>query len=197
MRQPQRRLERMRMGRALVAVLLIGMVWLGAEVLTALASPTATANLGVEGIGPIRFGLPKAQAVDELSALFGTPTWRGVNHGCDPRWTEVEWDDLAAEFHLDVFAGYRYASASDLHDSLGSPRKPTKPGFPRLATATGISLGSTLAQVSAPYAALRLVGTDRHKARNGLVFVDNGEHSPAPFSSRIIEIKTFGTCGDF
>jgi hypothetical protein len=186
----------MRVRRALVAVLLLAAVELGQEV-TALASTRPSADLGADGIGAVRFGLTKARAVDELSARFGTPTWRGVNTGCGPRWTEVEWNDLAAEFRLDKFSGYRYASANDLHNDLGSPRKPTKHGVPRLATAGGLSLGSTLAQVRSAYPLLRFAGTDRHKTPDGIVFVDHAEHSPAPLSSRIIEIKTFGTCGDF
>ena len=61
-----------------------------------------------------------------------------------------------------------------------------------------VSMRAALAQVRAAYSgALRFAGTDKHKTRDGIVFVDNARHSPAALSSRIIEIKTFGTCGDF
>lgn len=64
-----------------------------------------------------------------------------------------------------------------------------------LATPRGIGLGSTLGRVRAAYGRLDLVGTDRWRSSDGLVFVDDAEHDPPPPSSRIVEIKT-GTCGD-
>ena len=185
----------MRAARVLAAVVLLA-VGLGAGALAALASTKAPANLGADGIGAARFGLPKAQAVDELSALFGAPTWRGVNHGCGPQWTEVAWDDLAAEFRQDRFSGYRYASARQLRGGLGSPPAPVKPSFPKLATVRGITLESTLAALRAAYR-LHLAGAGRWHSDNGLIFVSNAQHSPAPLSSRIIEVKTSGACGDF
>jgi hypothetical protein len=161
------------------------------------AATTARAILGANGIGTVRFGASKARAVSRLSAIFGAPNWRGVNTACGPLWTEVVWNGIAAEFRGDTFTGYRYAAANQIEGMFGVPRVPSPGGFAGLTTAKGISLGSTLAQVRAAYPVLGLVGTDRHKASNGIVFVDNAEHSPASLSSRIIEIKTFNTCGDF
>jgi hypothetical protein len=135
--------------------------------------------LGPHGVGKAHFGLPKPAAVAALTQLFGPPTTRGPNPGCGPRYSEVVWRGLAAEFRFDVFSGYRYRSAR-----------------PKLATAAGISLGSTLAQVRAAHGKLGFVGTDRWRAPNGLVFYDDAMHDPEPPSSRIVEIK-IGTCGDF
>jgi hypothetical protein len=135
--------------------------------------------LGPHGVGKAHFGLTKPAAVAALTQLFGPPTSRGRNPGCGPRYTEVVWRGLAAEFRFGVFSGYRYRS----------PR-------PKLTTSTGISLGSTLAQVRAAYGKLAFVGTDRWRARNGLIFYDDAMHDPEPPSSRIVEIK-IGTCGDF
>lgn len=182
----------MHMRRGFVAVVLE--VGFGAGVVLPLASAEPTADLGANGIGAVRFGLPKAQAVQELSTLFGTPTWRGVNSGCGPRWAEVVWgSDLAAEFTGSTFTGYRYASA--IQRRLGSPPAPAKAATPRLATAKGITLGSTLAQVRSVYR-LHLSGAGRWHSGN-LAFVSNAKHSPAPLSSRIIEIKTTSVCGDY
>jgi hypothetical protein len=161
------------------------------------AATSSQAVLRANGIGTVKFGAPKVQAISRLSAIFGAPDWRGTNTGCGAPWTEVVWDGIAAEFRGSTFTGYRYASANQTEGMFGAPRVPPSPGFPRLTTAAGISLGSTLAQVRAAYPVLGLVGTDRHKTPNGIVFVDNAEHSPAPLSSRIVEIKTFSTCGDF
>lgn len=113
---------------------------------TAFASTTPSAHLGADGVGTVRFGLPKARAVAELSSLFGSPTWRSASDGCGPRHSEVEWGDLAAEFRLNEFSGYRHATRSHLQRSVGAPRGSLNVVSPRLATANGITLGSTLAQ---------------------------------------------------
>ena len=68
--------------------------------------------------------------------------------------------------------------------------------FPRLATSTGITLGSTLAQLRAAYDGLQRVGADSRRAPSGLVFVDDARRDPERPGSRIVEIKV-GTCGDF
>ncbi len=153
--------------------------------------------LGPHGVGKAHFGLTKPTAVAELSAMFGTPDARGVNTGCSSRYTEVEWGDLTAEFRSNIFSGYRYMKGGYPITTPGSPHEahPPKGATPDLATAKGISLGSTLAQVRAAYGRLAFVGTDRWRA-DGLVFYDDAQRDPEPASSRIVEIKT-GTCGDF
>ena len=180
----------MRLRRGLAAVVL--MVASGAAAQLPVASAESTADLGATGIGAVRFGLPEAQAIQELSALVGAPTWRGVNSGCGPRWTEVVWGDLAAEFTGDRFTGYRYASAVVRRFTV---RSRATTGLPRLATTNGITLRSTLRQVRSVYR-LRWSAPGRWHSGN-LVFVSNAQHSPAPLSSRIIEIKTTSTCGDY
>lgn len=190
-----RRLEYVGGPRSLATVVLVA-VGLSAGALTASASTSSTAALRPDGIGTVRFGLPKDQAVARLSALFGSPSWRSASDGCGPRYTEVEWGDLAAEFRLKVFSGYRYAPRSYLQRSVGAPRGPLPLVSPRLATANGITVGSTLGQLRSAYAVLHLSGADRWAAASGLHFLVNAERNPAPPSSRIIEIK-IGTCGDY
>lgn len=137
--------------------------------------------LGAHGIGPVHFGTPKAEAVAALTRALGRPSMREVSPGCGARYTEVYWGDLEAEFRLGVFSGYRYLDRGQL---------------PPLATAKGITIGSTLAQVRAAYGRLRVVGTDRWRSADGLIFYDDAMRDPIPPSSRIIEIK-IGTCGDY
>ena len=190
-----RRLECMRGPRSLATVVLVA-VGLLAGALTASASTSGPAALRSDGIGTVRFGLPKDQAVAQLSALFGSPTWQSASDGCAPRYTEVEWGDLAAEFRLNVFSGYRYATRSYLQHSVGAPRGRLPVVSPRLATATGITVGSTLGRLRTAYGVLHWSGPDKWTAANGLRFFGSAERSPAPLSSRIIEIK-IGTCGDY
>ena len=137
--------------------------------------------LGAHGIGPVRFGTPKPQAVAALSRILGQPTSRAVNPGCGARYTEADWGDLEAEFRRGSFSGYRYLDRGQL---------------PTLATAKGITIGSSLAELRAAYGRLGDGGTDRWRAPNGLVFYDDAMRDPIPPSSLIIEIK-IGTCGDF
>lgn len=180
-----------------VAIVVLIAVGQGAGAPTARAAPHVVARLGPHGIGTIQFGLPKRRALVSLSAVFGVPAARGVNTGCGPRYTEVVWGDLVAEFRMNTFSGYRYLEGGYPLTTPGSPRGPRPEAVsPRLATSTGITLGSTLAQLQRAYAVLHVAGADKWRAGNGLVFVDNSERDPAPASSRIIEIKV-GTCGDF
>lgn len=137
--------------------------------------------LGAHGIGSVHFGTPKAQAVAALTRALGRPSAREVSSGCGPRYSEVFWGDLEAEFRLGVFSGYRYLDRGQL---------------PPMATARGITIGSTLAQVRAAYGRLDVVGTDRWRSTSGLIFYDDAMRDPVPPSSRIIEIK-IGTCGDY
>jgi hypothetical protein len=117
------------------------------------------------GIGAVRFGLPKVKAVADLRARFGTPTAQGVNTGCGPRFTEVEWGDLAAEFRSGTFSGYRYITGGL---PLTTHSKALKTVSPKLATTKGISLGSTVGQLRAAYKVLHLVGAARWQVSNGL-----------------------------
>jgi hypothetical protein len=142
--------------------------------------------------------MTKLNAVAELSDLLGAPSARGVNTGCGPRYTEVEWGDLVAEFRLGRFSGFRYLSGGWPITTPGSPREasPPRAPFPKLATSGGISLGNTLAQLRVAYGVLRFVGTDRWRSLNGLVFVDDAKSIGEPRLRHIIEIKV-KTCGDF
>ena len=172
----------------------LGVVLAAATVLLGLAagsSADAGPTLGPHGIGSVRFGLTKPTAVAELRVLFGAPTARGINTGCGPRYTEVEWHDLIAEFRLGRFTGYRYVLGGWPLTTTGSPRELVRTGLaPRLVTQAGVTLGTPLADARRDYGTLRFVGVDRWRA-DGLV-LRASESSPP----RIVEVKV-GTCGDF
>ena len=155
----------------------------------------AALAIGPHGIGGVRFGAPKAAAVATLSARLGAPTKREVNPGCAPRYTEVEWGDLAVEFRSGTFSGFRYIAGGLPPTTYRAP-SPPKPVSPRIVTANGISLGNTLAQVRSRYGRLQRIGADMWRASNRLVFVDSAKRDPVSSASPIREIK-IGTCGDF
>jgi len=189
------------MARAAVALVTVLFVVFAQDVRASVVHGSAVAartmRLNPTGIGAVRFGVPKGQAVTALRALFGTPTWHGENTGCRPRFTEVEWGNLIAEFRAKIFTGYRYVEGGYLLPAVGAGRVPSRrTPFPRLATSKGITLGSTLATLRQGYGALHVAGASEWRADNGLVFVDNAERDPPPPSSRIIEIK-INTCGSY
>jgi len=142
----------------------------------------------------VRFGLPEARAVDELTALFGAPSRRFVNKGCGPRFGEVAWGHLYVEFRLGRLSGFRYIE--DGWPPTRSGGKIVRSDVPELSTSHGVTLGGTLARLRDAYLHLTFVGTDRWQSPDGLIFYDDAAHDPEPATSRIIEIKT-GTCGDF
>jgi hypothetical protein len=177
----------------LITLALAGLC-LAAGVASAPAAVSRPAVLSDQGIGSVRLGTQQSQAVAALSGVLGRPT-RLPNTGCGPRYTEVAWEHLYVEFRRGRFTGYRYMDGR--WPAGGNARRPAPASpVPKLATSTGITLGSTLGQLRAAYRRLDLIGTDRWQARDGLFFYDNAEHEPPPASSRFIEIK-FGTCGDF
>lgn len=194
-RWPRRRVRYRRVvsGRIAGAVVLVAAVVFAFTVTSGEADGTGPL-LQPNGLGTVHFGALKPQAVSALSALLGAPTSRFVNSGCGPRYTEVAWEHLYVEFRLGRFSGYRYIEDGWPPSRFGEKPKPS--ALPRLATARGITLESTLGEVRAAYGTLHLIGTDRWQAPNGLIFYDNATRDPPPPSSKIIEVK-IGTCGDF
>jgi len=182
----------------LLAVLALLALAFGTATVSAAGSARAVGatRLEADGIGTVRFGLPKVTAVSELSNLFGPPSARFVNSGCSPRYTEVAWGELYAEFRLGKFSGYRYLRDGWPPQTYARRRPPPKVVSPKIATSKGITLGSTLAQVRAAYRPLQRAGADWWRSSSHLVFVDDAQRDPIPPTSRIIEIKT-RTCGAF
>ncbi|HZP71760.1 MAG TPA: hypothetical protein VFA97_00125 [Gaiellaceae bacterium] len=168
---------------------------IGAALPAAVAAEGATPVLSSHGIAGARFGTSKSQAVERLTAVLGSPSARFVSNGCGPNYTEVEWGHLYAEFRRGKLTGFRYVRGAW---SGGAPAPAaSRRVSPRLVTSKGVSLSSTLGQVRRRYGKLGIVGTDRWRSRDGLIFYVSYETTqPAPPTSRIIEIK-YGTCGDW
>lgn len=151
-----------------------------------------------DGIGPARFGMEQRRAVAFISRLLGAPTKIEPSFGCGPRLAEVEWNELAAEFWSGRFTGYRYVKGGldqarrSRPDRLWMASSPS----PYLSTPGGITLGSTLAQVRAAEGQLRMVGTYRWQAANGMIFGGSWSAPSGGPSSPIIEVKVHA-CGDY
>ena len=103
-----------------------------------------------------------------------------------PRYTEVEWGQLVAEFRLGTFSGYRYMKGGWPLTTLGSLHRPAPSGQADvpLATAKGISLGTTLGQVRLAYGRLHFVGVDKWRAANSITFVVDALREPEPHPAK-------------
>jgi hypothetical protein len=156
-------------------------------------------HLEFNGIGLVHFGLSKAQVVASLRMSLGAPNAEGINTGCGPKFSEVAWHDLIAEFRLGRFTGYRFIQGGWPLTTAGSPDDPVtaKPPTPDLTSALGITLGSTLGELRSAYSKLKLSGAVQWTAPNGLTFVEPSTvRNPRSPADKIVEIKT-RTCGDF
>jgi len=158
------------------------------------ASGPAT-QLSSHGIDGVQLGASKAQTVAELSRLFGPPSRRFISDACGPTFSEVAWRHLYVEFRQNMFSGFRYLGGTWLSSGVTPGRNPSA-ARPRLAVGSAITLGDTLRQLRRAEGKLQWVGTSRW-SNAGLVFYVSAQRYPDPPGSRIIEIKSATTCGDF
>lgn len=167
--------------------------------MTALAKKSSLPVLSASGIGSVHFGAPEASTVASLRRSLGAPNATGINTGCGQSFTEVAWRDFIVEFKHDRFTGYRLIRGGWPLTTVGSPHDRVMSGSPtpRLKTAVGITLGSTLGELRRAYDTLRLSGAVQWTAPDGLIFSESStERDPKSLTDRIAEIQV-GTCGAF
>ena len=128
-----------------------------------------------DGLGSVRIGTIERVAVKDLAAQLGPPSDH-PSPGCVGGYSDVAWRDLIVQFKQGRFSGYRYWVTRP-HQSLA----------PRLATARGITLGSTFGQLRHLYA-LTQTGTDYWSAA-GMTFGLDSAAYPSPPSAPIYEVK--------
>jgi len=119
-------------------------------------------------LGIVSFGAPSTLVTNKLSALLGAPTGHPPA-GCDGDYSQVAWHDLIAQFRDGRFAGYRYVAGGSAGVSPTSTtlRSATRP---KLATASGITLGDTFAEVRRAYPVLHQSGSNFWRTASGIVF---------------------------
>jgi hypothetical protein len=165
------------------AVALLLAVGLSVTGLGAAAPPPAGATLTDRhltlqgnGIGTVRFGTPEAAATRQLARQLGAPSSRPPSGCVGGPFQDVAWHNLIAQFSRGRFSGYRYWAPQPHH-----------PVAPRLATAKGITLGSTFGQLEHAYR-LAQTGTDFWSAQ-GMTFGLAGVAYPSPPTAPIYEVK--------
>jgi len=182
---------------ALFVALLSTVAALGLTVPAAARWRSALPELRVDGVGSATFGVSKAQAVASLTRALGKPSAEGTSKACGPRFTEVAWHDLIAEFRTGKFTGYRFLEGGwPLWTSRSLHRVAvTRPPAPPLRTVRGITLGSTLRQLRAAYGTLERSGAVQWTAPDGLSFIESSTvANPRSPADKIVEIHV-GTCG--
>ncbi len=161
---------------ALAVVIAVGVVGLAGSWGMAAAAPgNGHPTLQADGLGGVRIGTTERVATRKLSAQLGPPSGHPAP-GCVGGYSDVAWRDLIVQFKHGRFSGYRYW--------VTGPRQSVTP---KLATARGITLGSTFGQLRHLYA-LTQTGTDFWSAA-GMTFGLNSAAYPSPPSAPIYEVK--------
>ena len=185
------------MKRALLVTLVSTVVALGLTLPAAARWGSALPDLRSDGVGSVIFGVSKARAVASLSKVLGRPGAEGISRACGPRFTEVAWHDLIAEFRGSRFTGYRFVEGGwPLWTSRSLHQVPsTTPPLPPLKTGRRITLGSTLGELRSAYGTLKRSGAVEWTAPNGLSFIESSAVvNPRSPTNKIVEIH-IATCG--
>lgn len=183
--------------QSLFVTLLSAVVALGLTLPAAAQRGSALPGLRPDGVGSVIFGVSKARAVASLSKILGRPSAAGISKACGPRFTEVAWHDLIAEFRNGTFTGYRFVDGGwPLWTSRTLHQPPsTVHALPPLDTDRGITLGSTLRELRSAYVTLAQSGAVEWTAANGLRFIESSAvvNTRSP-RNEIVEIH-IDTCG--
>lgn len=150
------------------------------------ASATVPIRLDGDGLGIVSFGATASLATKTLTAVLGSPTGH-PSAGCAGDYSQVAWHDLITQFRNGRFAGYRYVAdgSTGISPTITTLRAAK---VPKLATAAGITLGDTFAEVKHAYPVLRQSGTDFWRTASGIVFAFDAPGN-AVATSAIYEIK--------
>jgi hypothetical protein len=169
--------------RSLVAIVTLGCLVFGG---VARASATVPIRLDGDGLGVVSFGVSASSATTTLTAVLGAPTGH-PSAGCDGDYSQVAWHDLIAQFRNGRFTGYRYVAGGlpGISPTITTLRAEK---VPELATATGITLGDTFAEVKRAYPELRQSGSEFWRTASGIVFAFDAP-GYATATSPIYEIK--------
>jgi hypothetical protein len=144
-------------------------------------------QLDGNGLGLVNFGAPAALTTEAITAVLGAPTGH-PSAGCTGKYAQAAWHDLIVQFNDGRFTGYRYVAGG--FDGV-SPSRETldAPMVPMIATATTITLGSTMAEVRRAYPSLHRSGTDFWRTPSGIVFAFYGSQANPSSVSPVYEIK--------
>lgn len=170
--------------RFLVVIAILGSLLLDGGAVGATA--TASIRLDGNGLGIVSFGASSSSVTNRLTAVLGAPTGH-PSAGCAGDYSQVAWHDLIAQFRNGRFSGYRYLAGgpAGVSPTITTLRSAT---VPKLATATGITLGDTFAEVRRAYPVLRQSGSDFWRTASGIVFAFDAPTDPVA-TSLIYEIK--------
>jgi hypothetical protein len=161
-----------------VAAVAVGSLALGAGGVDGATKAPHAITLEGDGFSVVRVGTSESKVVKAVSARLGRPSGHPPS-GCGGRYAQVAWHDLVLQFMHGRLSGDRY--------STGTGGWSGSRVNPRLRTAEGVTLGTTLGQLRQAYR-LRQSGTDFWTA-GAIVFAVSGAAYPSPPTAPIYEIK--------
>jgi len=158
--------------------------------------PSQGVVLDADGLGVARIGQSQASVIAAVTSSLEPPTT--TTNGVCAGTTEVQWNDLSLEFSHNLLVGYRYREGGLA--AVGSTPRSTVSGTPVLKTATGATLGVTLAAVRTLYPA-----KDFSLAQGGSIVVPGAHPGDRLFlgffsdarTTPLSEVKGGHPCGDF
>jgi hypothetical protein len=154
-----------------------------------LQTSRAVANrleLDPDGLGVAKYGQTLASTTKAITAVLGPPTGHPAS-GCTAEYKQAAWRDLIVQFVGDRFTGYRYLDGGDR--GVAPTAAIVRSVEPRVATASGIGLGSSLSEVRRAYRDVRRVATQSYRSPAGIVFSFWSTGNPVG-ASRLYEIKS-------
>jgi hypothetical protein len=186
----------MRAKLLLLVVALAGVAFLPCDAANAVGKPrhagmylstSAPIRLDGKGLGIVNFGASTSSATKTLSATLGTPTGH-PGAGCTTAYSQTAWHDLIVQFKSGRFSGYRYVAGgwSGISPSTKSLHAVVTP---KLATSTGITLGSTTAATKRAYPSVHQTGSDFWSTPTGIVFAFYELKATSSSAEPIYEIK--------
>jgi len=150
------------------------------------SAKTSTVRLNGNGLGVTRYGAARSSATKAISAVLGNPTGH-PSADCTSKYFQTAWHDLVVQFVAGRFRGYRYLDGGD--GGVAPTAAVVRSTTPRLSTATGITVGSSLVDAERAYGTLRRVATESYRTESGITFSVWSSGNPSP-NSRIYEIKS-------
>jgi len=150
------------------------------------AKTSMVVRLNGNGLGVTRYGAALSSATKAVSAVLGKPTGHPAAD-CTGEYDQTAWHDLVVQFVAGRFRGYRYLDGGD--GGVAPTAAVVRSTTPRLSTATGITVGSSLVDAERAYGTLRRVATESYRTESGITFSVWSSGNPSP-NSRIYEIKS-------
>jgi hypothetical protein len=150
------------------------------------SAKTSPVRLNGNGLGVTRYGATQSSATKAISAVLGKPSGH-PSADCTGEYFQTSWHDLVVQFVAGRFRGYRYLDGGKY--GVAPTAAVVRSTTPRLSTAAGITVGTSLVDAKHAYRTLRRAATNFYRTKSGITFAFWSSGNPSP-NSRIYEVKS-------